>query len=89
MEEQYRHHPALIGMWHGQFMLLPLIKPNFIPVDIMVARHADAEFLGVALRQFDMRLIRGAGAAGARRIAAAPTPTAPRCRPCGRGGRSP
>jgi len=64
MEEQYRNHPALIGMWHGQFMLLPLIKPSFIPVDIMVARHSDAEFLGVALRQFDMRLIRGAGAAG-------------------------
>ena len=64
MEEQYRHHPALIAMWHGQFMLLPLIKPSFIPVDIMVARHSDAELLGVALREFDMRLIRGAGAAG-------------------------
>lgn len=64
MEEQYKHHPSLIAMWHGQFMLLPLIKPSFIPVDIMVARHSDAEFLGVALRNFDMRLIRGAGAAG-------------------------
>ncbi len=64
MEEHYRHHPALIAMWHGQFMLLPLIKPSFIPVDIMVARHADAELLGVALRHFDMQLIRGAGAAG-------------------------
>lgn len=64
MEEHYRHTPAIIGMWHGQFMLLPLIKPSFIPVDIMVARHSDAEFLSVALRHFDMRLIRGAGAAG-------------------------
>ncbi|MDX2202767.1 MAG: glycosyltransferase N-terminal domain-containing protein [Hyphomicrobiaceae bacterium] len=64
MEEHYRHMPAIIGMWHGQFMLLPLIKPSFIPVDIMVARHGDAELLGVALRHFDMQLSRGAGAAG-------------------------
>lgn len=64
MEEQYKHHPSIIAMWHGQFMLLPLIKPSFIPVDVMVARHEDAELLGVALRRFDMQLIRGAGAAG-------------------------
>jgi 3-deoxy-D-manno-octulosonic-acid transferase len=64
MEAHYHHHPSIIGMWHGQFMLLPLIKPSFIPVDIMVARHSDAELLGVALKEFDMRLIRGAGSAG-------------------------
>lgn len=62
VEAYYRHHPCIVGMWHGQFMLLPLIKPSFIPVDIMVARHSDAELLGVALKDFDMRLIRGAGA---------------------------
>jgi 3-deoxy-D-manno-octulosonic-acid transferase len=22
-----RHHPCIVGMWHGEFMLLPLIKP--------------------------------------------------------------
>ena len=52
-------------MWHGQFMLLPLIKPSYIPVDVMLARHRDAAFLGEALKHFDMQLIRGAGAAGA------------------------
>ena len=30
----------------------------------MLARHSDAEFLGEALKRFDMQLIRGAGAAG-------------------------
>ena len=35
-----------------------------IPTDIMLARHSDAEFLGEALKRFDMQLIRGAGAAG-------------------------
>ena len=51
-------------MWHGEFMLLPLIKPPDRPTDIMLARHTDAAFLGEALKRFDMQLIRGAGAAG-------------------------
>jgi lysophospholipid acyltransferase (LPLAT)-like uncharacterized protein len=45
-------------------MLLPLIKPPNHATDIMLARHTDAAFLGEALKQFDMQLIRGAGAAG-------------------------
>ena len=59
-----RHHPCIVAMWHGEFMLLPLIKPANKPTDIMLARHSDAEFLGEALKRFDMQLIRGAGAAG-------------------------
>jgi 3-deoxy-D-manno-octulosonic-acid transferase len=49
-------------MWHGQFMLLPLIKLSDVPVDVMLARHGDAEALGQTLKHFDMQLIRGAGA---------------------------
>jgi 3-deoxy-D-manno-octulosonic-acid transferase len=63
LEQHYHHHPCIVAMWHGQFMLLPLIKPPFIPVDSMLARHRDAEILGETLRHFDMQLIRGAGAA--------------------------
>ena len=59
-----RHHPCVVAMWHGEFMLLPLIKPPDRPVDVMLARHSDAEFLGEALKRFGMQLIRGAGAAG-------------------------
>jgi len=64
VEENVRHHPCIVGMWHGEFMLLPLIKPPHKPTDVMLARHADAQFLGEALKSFDMQLIRGAGAAG-------------------------
>ncbi|HWB46612.1 MAG TPA: glycosyltransferase N-terminal domain-containing protein [Hyphomicrobiaceae bacterium] len=67
LERHYQHHPCIVSMWHGQFMLLPLIKPSFIPVDIMLARHRDAEALGEMLRHFDMQLIRGAGAASRRK----------------------
>jgi 3-deoxy-D-manno-octulosonic-acid transferase len=64
VEAHIPYHPCIVGMWHGEFMLLPLIKPPNHPTDIMLARHSDAAFLGEALRRFDMQLIRGAGAAG-------------------------
>ena len=35
--------------------------------DVMLARHRDAELMGVTLRHFDMHLIRGAGAADRRK----------------------
>jgi len=63
LEHYYHHHPCIIGMWHGQFALLPLIKPSYLPADVMLARHRDAAFLAEALKHFDMQLIRGAGAA--------------------------
>jgi 3-deoxy-D-manno-octulosonic-acid transferase len=66
--EQHAHnHPCLVTMWHGQFMLLPLIKQPGYEVDIMLARHRDAELMGAVLRNFGMRLIRGAGAGGRRK----------------------
>jgi 3-deoxy-D-manno-octulosonic-acid transferase len=61
-EDHQGHHPCIIGMWHGQFMLLPLIRMSDVPVDVMLARHGDAEALGQTLKHFDMQLIRGAGA---------------------------
>jgi 3-deoxy-D-manno-octulosonic-acid transferase len=60
------NHPCVITMWHGQFLLLPLVRQSGYECDIMLARHRDAELMGAVLREFGMRLIRGAGA-GARR----------------------
>jgi 3-deoxy-D-manno-octulosonic-acid transferase len=67
VEDHHGNHPCIIGMWHGQFMLLPLIKQPHIPVDVMLARHSDAEALGETLRHFDMQLIRGAGSGSRKR----------------------
>ena len=61
-EDHEGNHPCIIGMWHGQFMLLPLIRMSDVAVDVMLARHGDAEALGQTLKHFDMQLIRGAGA---------------------------
>jgi 3-deoxy-D-manno-octulosonic-acid transferase len=63
----FSQHPQIFAMWHGQFLMLPKIKPDR-PADVaaMVARHGDAELIGAVLERFGMWLIRGAGA-GARR----------------------
>ncbi|MEM7619983.1 MAG: glycosyltransferase N-terminal domain-containing protein [Pseudomonadota bacterium] len=54
--------PVIMGLWHGQFLMMPKIKPDHQPVNIMVARHGDAELIGRTLQKFDMGLVRGAGA---------------------------
>ncbi len=64
VDAQLKHLPCIVGMWHGQFVLMPLIKPPGSPTDIMLARHRDAGVLAETLKHFDMQLIRGAGAAG-------------------------
>ncbi len=56
------HHPMIFALWHGQFLMLPVLNPASVKVRIMVARHGDADVLGELLKRFDMGLIRGAGA---------------------------
>lgn len=59
----FDQHPQILAMWHGQFMLLPNLKPDRpAEVKAMVSRHGDAEIIGAVLRRFGMDLIRGAGA---------------------------
>ncbi|MGI9477149.1 MAG: glycosyltransferase N-terminal domain-containing protein [Hyphomicrobiaceae bacterium] len=62
-----QHHPYILAMWHGQFMLLAPFAPPELPVANMVARHGDAEIIGEALKTFKMSLVRGGGAAGRRK----------------------
>ncbi len=64
----FDQHPQILAMWHGQFLLLPKLKPKR-PADVraMVSRHGDAEIIGSVLQRFGMGLIRGAGAGKRRR----------------------
>ncbi|MGZ8399962.1 MAG: glycosyltransferase N-terminal domain-containing protein [Methyloceanibacter sp.] len=59
----FSQHPQILAMWHGQFVLLPKLKPKR-PADVraMVSRHGDAAAIGAVLERFGMSLIRGAGA---------------------------
>jgi 3-deoxy-D-manno-octulosonic-acid transferase len=64
----FAQHPQILAMWHGQFLLLPKLKPER-PADVraMVSRHGDAAVIGGVLEEFGMGLIRGAGAGRRRR----------------------
>ncbi len=61
-EELAQHHPAIIAVWHGQFMMLASERPKHVPFAAMVARHGDAEVIGEAMSKIGVELIRGAGA---------------------------
>src|SRR5215467_7638785 len=56
----FDQHPQILAMWHGQFLLLPKLKPKrTADVRAMVSRHGDAEIIGAVLQEFGMDLIRG------------------------------
>lgn len=57
-------HPAIVAVWHGQFMMLAAFNPKELPVSAMVARHTDAEVIAEALRGYNIELVRGAGSQG-------------------------
>ena len=59
--------PAIVAVWHGQFLMAPQAKPLHVPLAIMLARHGDAELFADALARFNTTLIRGAGANGRRK----------------------
>ena len=61
------HAPAIVAVWHGQFLMAPQAKPLHMPLAIMLARHGDAELFADALARFNTTLIRGAGANGRRK----------------------
>jgi lysophospholipid acyltransferase (LPLAT)-like uncharacterized protein len=58
--------PFILAMWHGQFMMLSELNTREFGVSAIIARHGDAEVLAIALEQFGITPIRGAGA-GARK----------------------
>lgn len=64
----FASHPQILAMWHGQFLLLPQLKPER-PADVhaIVSRHGDAAVIGGVLERFGMGLIKGAGAGKRRR----------------------
>lgn len=56
------NHPFILAMWHGQFMLMPTLDEGNFRVSAIVARHSDAEVVGALLGEFNMAIVRGAGA---------------------------
>jgi len=68
LERLEAQHPVIVAVWHGQFMLTSGFRPSpDVKVAAMVARHGDAEYIGTAMAQLGVELIRGAGAGGRRK----------------------
>lgn len=58
-------HPFILAMWHGQFVLQPTlheVNGKKFRVSAIAARHTDATAITALLGQFDIEVVRGAGA---------------------------
>lgn len=56
--------PLIFAMWHGQHIMIPFARPDWMPACSLVSRHGDGGFNAVALRELGIGAIRGSGALG-------------------------
>ncbi len=56
--------PLIIAMWHGQHIMIPFARPDWMPACSLVSRHGDGGFNAIALRELGIGAIRGSGALG-------------------------
>ncbi len=61
-----KQNPFILGVWHGQFLLIPTIRPEDISATIVVGGHKDAELAAEIVSNFGVTPIRGSGAGGRR-----------------------
>ncbi len=60
--------PVIYAMWHGQHIMIPFARPDWMPAASLVSRHGDGGFNAVALRELGIGSIRGSGARGRRKV---------------------
>jgi lysophospholipid acyltransferase (LPLAT)-like uncharacterized protein len=56
--------PVIVAMWHGQHIMVPFGRPDWMKATSLVSRHGDGEFNAVALEALGIGTIRGSGAHG-------------------------
>lgn len=56
--------PVIVAMWHGQHIMVPFGRPDWMPATSLVSRHGDGELNAIALRRLGIETIRGSGAHG-------------------------
>jgi lysophospholipid acyltransferase (LPLAT)-like uncharacterized protein len=56
--------PVIVAMWHGQHIMVPFGRPDWMKATSLVSRHGDGEFNAVALQKLGIGTIRGSGAHG-------------------------
>ena len=56
--------PCIMTMWHGQHILLPLLRRPGDRIATMISRSADGAVNAIALERLGVRVMRGSGARG-------------------------
>jgi lysophospholipid acyltransferase (LPLAT)-like uncharacterized protein len=56
--------PVIVAMWHGQHLMVPFGRPEWMKANSLVSRHGDGELNAIALRHLGIGAIRGSGAHG-------------------------
>ncbi len=51
-------------MWHGQHLMVPFGRPEWMKANSLVSRHGDGELNAIALHHLGIGAIRGSGAHG-------------------------
>jgi lysophospholipid acyltransferase (LPLAT)-like uncharacterized protein len=61
--------PAIVGMWHGQHIQMPLMRRPSDRVATIISRNPDGDINTIALERLGVRVMRASGARGRRRAA--------------------
>lgn len=56
-----QHHPAIVGLWHGQHLLAPFFRPKDLPFVALLSKSADAEVNAWVVERFGIETVRGSG----------------------------
>ncbi len=56
--------PVIYAMWHGQHIMIPFARPEWMASCSLASRHGDGGINAVALRELGIGVIRGSGALG-------------------------
>jgi lysophospholipid acyltransferase (LPLAT)-like uncharacterized protein len=60
--------PVIIAMWHGQHIMIPFARPDWMQASSLVSRHGDGGINAAALEGLGISAIRGSGATGQRKV---------------------
>ncbi len=57
-----QYAPFIATCWHGQMFMLPMLRPEDRPVDVLVSRNNEADLIARVLTNLGCGIIRGSGA---------------------------
>lgn len=56
-----QHAPAILALWHGQHLMVPILAGKGVPMSGLFSRSADAELNAQVAQKFGLGVVRGSG----------------------------